>query len=411
MPTFEADDEPFFCSLRGKDNLKITYMSLDEEFEGKNKEFYTICKKYEDTMYFKDFYDETEQFRNNPELLDNDSRCTLYYNLGLHFTQDGENHLEAISFFKEALKNLNKEDPTHKPLISEIKSLIGFAYSFSGEEYKNQAIEAFKESYFLNTYSMFISFDYVFSYRNVNKFLLQDLINNELTVVSPSLFNDPVDSPFFSIIRKNKIDSDNTPIEIAASYFKVRCFVSNISVNGRQREKESCLVEEYKNFLMWSHYADSHKGVCIKYKLLGEFSNGNLDSHVASHLVDVTYENSFEHKKCLKLSLTEAFATKNSCWSYENEVRLIHYDPNCNSPIKALPLGKNGNVEAVYFGLKCPPKDIETIRGILTEDVAYFQMKEDDEDIFKLVEVPLNQKAEALLAAAAVAVNEGVTVG
>jgi hypothetical protein len=64
-----------------------------------------------------------------------------------------------------------------------------------------------------------------------------------------------------------------------------------------------------------------------------------------------------------------------------------------------LPLGEHASIEAVYFGLRCSQKNIKTIREILKEDIAYFQMKEDDKDIFKLVEVPLNEKAKAMLEA------------
>ncbi len=369
-------------------------MSLDEEKIKRFNELLDVYEKYKDAANFKGFYDETESFRNNPDLLNNRGKYILFYNTGLHYTQDLKDHLGAIEFFKKALNCLNIE--AHQGMIAEIKRSIGTAYWELGEEYFKDATYAFKESYLLATYSTFKGFDYVFSYRTINKYFLQDIINNEITVVSPTLFNDPVDSPFLSFIR----DTGNKAQEAAASYFKIRSFVSNVSVKGTNEPKGNTSIEEYKNFLMWSHYADSHKGVCVKYKLLGEFSNGNLEYQIATHPVDVKYENSFKHKERLKLDLTDAFATKNKCWEYENEVRLIHYDPNCNNTVKALPLGENGYIEAVYFGLRCPQKDMDTIRGILKEEVAYFKMKEDEEDIFKLVEVPQNDKAKAMLEAA-----------
>ena len=397
MPTFGADVEPFFCSLRERNIEKTTIINI-------HMNEYQVMKMKKD---------------GTPTDVDR------LYNEAYTLLTKGGDVSKVIGICNEALCVIEKSpfpSPRNNNLKSDLKSLIGFSHAESGE--KDKAFEAFKESiYWTFTKNIIVnpkewiietnekeSHDF-YSFRSVNKYLFQDLINNEVTVVSPELFNDPVDCPFFSIIKRKRseVSYDNTPFEKAYSYFKISCFVSNLNLAGEEKEKKH--VEEYKNFLMWSHYADSHRGICVKYHIKEMFLVNVEKEGIASRWIDVDYsKDEFIYKKGNNnFTIEEAFGTKANHWEYENEVRLLHYDPNCNTPFKALPLGKNGNVEAVYFGLKCPKKDIETIRGILTEDVAYFQMKEDDEDIFKLVEVPLNQKAKALLAAA-VAVTENAVV-
>jgi hypothetical protein len=333
---------------------------------------------------------------------------------------------EVIRICKQAIYKIEKAFPAlaNNRLHSKLKSLIGFSYEKLGE--REKATEAFKDSLFFKLrktidadpkifdvkYSTEGSHD-CYSFRSVKKHLLDDLIKNEITVSSPKTFNDPVDYPIFSVFRR--LYEKNTPIEEAYRFLKIRCFVSNYAVYGKEGEKKKSVYNntsaEFKNTLMWSHYANDHKGVCVKYKIKGSFLHQNSEEGIFSEFIDVDYKDNFKDFRKDSFSSNEAFAIKNSCWEYENEVRLLHYDPNCEKKYKGIPLDKSSCIEAVYFGLKCIIQNRKRVRKILGEEVAYFQMKEDDEDIFKLVEVPLNQKAEALLAAAAVAVTASVMVG
>lgn len=88
----------------------------------------------------------------------------------------------------------------------------------------------------------------------------------------------------------------------------------------------SCFTKGMDNILMWSHYADSHRGVVVeftpinkpftdavlvpmKYERISRFNFGwgNLDNDV-----------SIQNNVCSLLS------TKSEVWSYENEVRMIY---------------------------------------------------------------------------------------
>lgn len=92
-----------------------------------------------------------------------------------------------------------------------------------------------------------------------------------------------------------------------------------------------CLCTDYKNRLMWSHYADSHKGFCIEYDYsqVDEETLNKLPMPIVYSLkrpllpwkamFDKSPENIQEACNLLMLGLL----TKDSAWEYENEWRIL----------------------------------------------------------------------------------------
>lgn len=92
-----------------------------------------------------------------------------------------------------------------------------------------------------------------------------------------------------------------------------------------------CLCTGYKNRLMWSHYADSHKGFCIEYDFSG------LEEEVLSKLpLPVVYsenrpqipwkpviDNSVENAEEAYAEIMMGLLTKDNAWEYENEWRIL----------------------------------------------------------------------------------------
>lgn len=63
------------------------------------------------------------------------------------------------------------------------------------------------------------------------------------------------------------------------------------------------------------------------------------------------------------LTLIDAFIKKSKVWSYENEVRLLHYDPFVEDTYKKIKLPDNCEKE-IYFGLKCSDANKQKIGTI-----------------------------------------------
>ena len=146
-----------------------------------------------------------------------------------------------------------------------------------------------------------------------------------------------------------------------------------------------CLTNSYKNRLMWSHYADYHKGACIAVELDKEnlypvcytservTSSCDIDSIIRKSKksgkknLQKDYSNlSFEEKACL---------IKDKKWMYENEYRMIlndepssHY---CNVKVVRLYIGVNFNmIDNKEIIDLCRDKGIE-IRRMVTSNKRY----------------------------------------
>jgi hypothetical protein len=216
-----------------------------------------------------------------------------------------------------------------------------------------------------------------YSFRTVNKYLLSDLINQEITLTSPSEFNDPFDPLLFKFLdfRKKKILQDSVydikSLYDAYEYLKIRCFVRDNKIEDDRMEFA------YKNKLMWAHYADSYKGICIMYRFNPNIRDSQVVEKKFSSWHEANYDElKFEDKGSANTELL--FATKNKSWGYENEIRLLHFNIDCEEKHTQVPLSEiGGKIEAIFFGLRCPESDKKTIMKILREKVEYFEFNKE----------------------------------
>jgi len=140
-------------------------------------------------------------------------------------------------------------------------------------------------------------------------------------------------------------------------------FLSERVYNEKKHRKDK---KEYLNSLMWGHYADSHKGICIKYGFSHSISLlGSENPNIVAYFKDVKYSNGDMSKYSNRDSITleDAFFLKGKQWEYENELRFLYYDLNGNSDYGTIDIPNC--IETIYFGLKCSKKDKETIRNIM----------------------------------------------
>lgn len=221
------------------------------------------------------------------------------------------------------------------------------------------------------------------SFRKYNEYSLSDLINNEITVCSPRVMNDPYDTLLlkwgdFMKERKHKVHVQ--PFCDALESYRIRSFSHLTSKDGK---------EMVSNILMWSHYADQHYGFCVQYKFSDDFLKVTEDRRTIR-----MHEIQYQHQdKPLNLNLEEGsidttvgLCTKQHQWEYENEARLIAYEPDVDGAFHSIPLDEGSHIEKIYFGYRCPWKHIETIKRILADQrqVIFYQMQSVPEDIYCL---------------------------
>ncbi|MGD6731850.1 MAG: hypothetical protein ACPKMZ_12385 [Pleomorphochaeta sp.] len=139
-----------------------------------------------------------------------------------------------------------------------------------------------------------------------NKHTLSILQKGELYFSTPKEFNDPFDCLFpilpYKITKKQvlakiyskDIESREKRKQLK-SYIRDYCnndidnyvnsfnelikedpkFLYELNRDQSDKFEVCCFSKNYKNILMWSHYADSHKGICIGIKTIYE-ENSNL---------------------------------------------------------------------------------------------------------------------------------------
>jgi hypothetical protein len=121
----------------------------------------------------------------------------------------------------------------------------------------------------------------------------------------------------------------------------------------------ACLSAKNDDLLMWSHYADGHRGFCL------EFDTSSAPFDKAEPVV---YRDAIPEVNVVDIldgnttgpSLVEvAYRTKYTCWSYEAEWRLVHGRENvtCTYPAEAL--------TGVYLGASMPEGQKELVCQLL----------------------------------------------
>jgi Protein of unknown function (DUF2971) len=113
------------------------------------------------------------------------------------------------------------------------------------------------------------------------------------------------------------------------------------------------LCENRKNILMWSHYADQHRGYCISFEATDftpMFGMADKVSYFDTYPIIDYFNTSSEERAKI------AFKTKFTDWKYEEEWRII--DVN-GSGSRSYPVEL---MESVTFGLGMKAKERELIR-------------------------------------------------
>ncbi len=320
-----------------------------------------------------------------PALLDHhdfDQACRYADKLRLHIEQESD---ESV---------ILKSGLSYNP--SEFYRALGQVYGCV-PDMRGQALECYNKA---NLYSVIVHPEIVkrnrdvYSFRICNGYTYQDLSNRTIAVVSPLKMNDPSDTLLFDweqarerVCREydilpqykevaNRMFKSEDIFRQSLSYYRIRSF-SEKSESGRF---------PYQNTLMWSHYADSHAGICIQYSLSPEMQ-AHKDRDGFKCLRKVNYTDAILNLLADKeIDGEKALCCKHKDWEYENEVRLLTYLHHIEGDHYSIPVDEGSKIVAVYFGLKCPDEDISQIKRILCYDpgIRFYKMEKDYSDIYNL---------------------------
>lgn len=203
-------------------------------------------------------------------------------------------------------------------------------------------------------------------------------------MLGKQLMNIPIDSHDLQLdlnkIYKTAYDADeiDTVAFIGDKYhpeehdniLKMQEIFNKINIGLKEKIENrfiiGCLAEDYKNRLMWSHYADSHKGFCVEYDYSDQTFT-DITPFPVCYCEDrimvpwkVILDNNKENMNKATKQLMLALLTKDSVWSYENEWRILV--PQSDEQNLKMP-----HISCIYIGAMCEAKNRQKLIEIAKE--------------------------------------------
>lgn len=349
-----------------------------------NLELVTLINKCNDNniledekeKYVKDILKKEDQWVNlAPDYLVNLLIIILgYYNANLEYT-------ESFRIFTEYEKQAKKAmDPNaYCMLLQKVLHSLGHQ---DGNDV--EILNRYKEFIYYSAKGETPDEDLVlYSFRNEKEYTFKDLEEGKISFSNPITFNDPLDTILYRwldyrITQSKDPDSKPMLLKRAAEYIKARCFITIKDGNGDLNDIE------HANALMWAHYANSHKGICIRYRFKPRFFKQDNATMQFVSVKSMDYsQDSFKIET--DLSIEKALYAKNPIWKYENETRIVYYNDSCKDDYADLKLEDRAIIEAIYLGVKCSDETREHIQRFLRgTSIPLFQMHIFPEDVFKL---------------------------
>lgn len=252
----------------------------------------------------------------------------------------------------------------------------------------------------------------LYKYRNINENTMKILTKGELYFSSPSDFNDPFECQIPINLKITEKELSKVLKKGKNNFIKKEKLMNvlNVQFNGNKSEyvkylnkneikiqkdleerknyfKIYCLSKSYDKILMWSHYADSHKGICIgfnfykiynkqTYMLINKTIN---DIDTILEIIKVKYSKN-KLKKVRRINfndnnLKKGLTTKASFWNYEEEYRIILGEHSLFYISPEI-------IKELIFGLQTSDSDIrKTLQEIHDSDF----LKLSDLNIYKII--------------------------
>lgn len=231
----------------------------------------------------------------------------------------------------------------------------------------------------------------LFKYQPINEYLIENLTKKQLFFRDPREYNDVFDSTM-NVYAKGPIEKwiecgiriNKTMNELKGDPLKTREEVEEdvdvMIINEELKKVENsddykkdklddsyrpltcCFCKNADNMLMWSHYANSHKGVCLvfkaKYKTIPMDNCKGYSLTINSEprsINKVKYKtnllgpiNQIDDMLGNRVKTFEFFTTKSKCWKYEKEYRIFLDDPES----KNIAQFEEDELIGIIFGLK-----------------------------------------------------------
>lgn len=212
-------------------------------------------------------------------------------------------------------------------------------------------------------------------YRAINKYLLEGLVNSTIYCASPNKLNDPFDcrvnitDAVSHAILKLPDDKKKILVKVVSlvGYIdRLQADTSNVAVFSG-----STVVDDP---LLWAHYADEHRGLCLAYdfpesfldnpdEILGVAPVEYGDNPLTEWIIQNAPIKKDDMSDFTLGVVKKVLSIKSLNWAYEKEVRIIREQEGVFEIEK-------DHLKQICFGLNAPESDIKLIQR-LVKDAGY----------------------------------------
>jgi hypothetical protein len=208
----------------------------------------------------------------------------------------------------------------------------------------------------------------LFKFRRIDKNLLGALIKRELYFASPEKLNDPFDckvniNKAFNNAIAQSVGTNKENLlginKIATLFDKIERDILRIGVCSFSLELE--------NSILWSHYADGHRGICLTYQFPESFIDYNSNKILGIDKVEygsnplTDWFKNLDNVSGNDLGpelIKKILTIKDECWSHEKEIRIIR------EIVGNLEIDRDFLCQ-VCFGLNSSKDDITLIKRLI----------------------------------------------
>lgn len=198
-------------------------------------------------------------------------------------------------------------------------------------------------------------FPLLYRYRSLSSYSIDDIMKKQITLTSIGEFNDIFDGAFHQYGTKEKIEeaAEKKWSEIEALRIKAHLpddllqknsiiypFIEHLKTESRRKFREldylgtyvCCFSKDNSSTLMWAHYADANKGLCIEY----DFNRLPSESFLRKTIFPIAYTSkpidvsdlltdigNRIYQYPLDAAVLCTALNKASMWQYEQEWRIV----------------------------------------------------------------------------------------
>ena len=263
----------------------------------------------------------------------------------------------------------------------------------------------------------------LFRYRNFNENTLNEILSNVLWHSNNKELNDPFESPF--VINKNFVDNDKDLVN-AAKVFKIYDGrdeeLINVFINDKKSLKKNmkqcfddivkviqlefnktlicCFSRDYCSPLMWSHYSDGMRGVCIVYDVDKLQLNKGIKQLVSVNYAEYVKEYKYSdlkiklddkdglHVDLYESGMEDIIYNKHERWSYETEVRSILAPEEHENGASGVSIMMDvPSIKAIIFGNKMSSNNLKLLELVAqSKSIQLFKASPKIQDYSVIIE-------------------------